>query len=110
MVIAPHSKEADVNHHHKFQALADQVTQRRREHLEDLNRDSELRDLDLLEGGQARPKAEQIPFTFEELSPTLEVFQTFDEKGREIEWSFYTSGGEFLLQFGFGLASRQYEI
>lgn len=93
----------------KFQALAELVSQRRQERLEEIRRQSphpppfpETRE---------RPQGpRQIALTFEDLSPVLDVFQRFDEASREIEWSFYSSSGEFLLQFGFSLAEGRYRI
>lgn len=93
----------------KFQALADLVGKRRQDHLNEIHR-SPNRDWEKKQGGQAQPSFQQANLTFEDLSPVLEVFQNFDERSREIEWTYYSASGEFLLQFGFPLATNHYEI
>ena len=92
----------------KFQALAELVSQRRHEQIQRIRNQSYHSGLFPPEGKAENTK--QIALTFEDLSPVLDVFQRFDEASREIEWSFYSSTGEFLLQFGFSLAEGRYRI
>jgi len=93
----------------KFHALADLVGQRRQEHLDQIRHQQAQTGL-FPEEEQAHPAPRQMNLTFEELNPVLEVYQHFDERAREIEWAFYSSSGEYLLQFGFSLAANSYQI
>lgn len=92
----------------KFQALAELVSQRRQERIEEIRKQSPHA---LFPETQEKPRGpKQISLTFEDLSPVLDVYQGFDEASREIEWSFYSSSGEFLLQYGFSLAEGSYRV
>ncbi len=53
---------------------------------------------------------EQISFCFDSAPRTLEVFHRFDPERREVEWSYYSDRGSFLLQFGFDLQSKTYQV
>ncbi|HKY63607.1 MAG TPA: hypothetical protein VJR29_09320 [bacterium] len=94
----------------KFQALADRLGQRREKNLRERrpmpHYEPIFRDFDVEE---VRP-SKQLSLTFEELNPVLEVYQRFDSRAREIEWSVYGGNGEFLLQFGCRLDGGVYEI
>jgi len=93
----------------KFQALADRVGKRRQDHLNEIHQ-SPNRDWGEKKKAKAPPSFQQSNLTFEDISPVLEVFQNFDEHSREIEWTYYSASGEFLLQFGFALATNHYQI
>ncbi|MFO1462646.1 MAG: hypothetical protein U1F66_02640 [bacterium] len=95
--------------HPKFHALAELVSQRRQEHLDQIHR-QQPQPCPFPEERDPIPAPSQMALTFEDLSPVLEVYQRFDEDHREIEWSFYSGTGEFLLQFGFSLAEGRYQI
>lgn len=94
----------------KFQALAQRLGQRREKNLRERrpmpHYEPIFRDLDVEE---VRP-SKQLSLTFEELNPVLEVYQRFDSRAREIEWSVYSGSGEFLLQFGCRLEAGIYEL
>ena len=93
----------------KFQALAELVSQRRQERIEEIRKQSPHPAL--FPESHEKPRGpKQISLTFEDLSPVLDVYQGFDEASREIEWSFYSSSGEFLLQYGFSLAEGSYRV
>jgi hypothetical protein len=94
----------------KFQALAQRLGQRRQQCL------SERRPLPHYEPIFQHPEEDatlpshQLSLTFEELNPVLEIYQRFDSRQREIEWSVYSGSGEFLLQFGCQLDPGIYEV
>jgi hypothetical protein len=94
----------------KFQALAQRLGQRREKNLRERrpmpHYEPIFRDLKVEE---VRP-SKQLSLTFEELNPVLEVYQRFDSRAREIEWSVYGGSGQFLLQFGCRLETGIYEI
>ena len=94
----------------KFQALAERLGQKREKalrerrplpHYEPVHRELEFEEPRL---------SQQLSLTFEELNPVLEVYQRFDSRAREIEWSVYNGSGEFLLQFGCLLDGGNYEV
>lgn len=94
----------------KFQALASRLGQRRQQNLR------ERHPLPHYEPIFQHPEEEpvisspQLSLTFVELNPVLEIYQRFDSREREIEWSVYSGSGEFLLQFGCRLDPGIYEI
>ncbi len=53
---------------------------------------------------------EQIAFCFDSTPQKLEIFHHFDSERREVEWSYYSDRGDFLLQFGFDLQSKSYLV
>lgn len=96
----------------KFQALAQRLGQRREKNLRERrplpHYEPAFHELEV-EIEDVRP-SKQLSLTFEELNPVLEVYQRFDSRAREIEWSVYSGSGEFLLQFGCRLEAGIYEV
>ncbi len=86
---------------HKFITLADRLTQRRIESMEKLYRPKTE---------TPPPHRRQLKLDFLGEEGALEVFHRFDSKSREVEWSYYTKEGCFLLQFGFCLVDQSYRI
>jgi len=91
--------------HAKYQALADQITQRRIKHLQKVRKPLPATE-------QRRPDPSQISqlALFSPASPSVEIFKEFDAKNRAVEWSYYSADGTFLLQFGFSLEEHGYQI
>jgi hypothetical protein len=86
--------------HPKFSGLTEQVAQRRLAHLQKFHHE---------EAGEASaPAAKQLDIFAE--AADVEIYHQYDPKTREVEWSYYTPDGRFLLQFGFSLVSRGYQI
>lgn len=95
--------------HPKFNALADKILQRRVDHLKKVGMQPE--------GEGSQPNFDlgdheevQLNLAFPRQSDFLEVFNRFDPVSREVEWSFYTPKGEYLLQFSFQLQDHSYVI
>ncbi|HCU25425.1 MAG TPA: hypothetical protein DF383_10445 [Deltaproteobacteria bacterium] len=89
--------------HFKFNALGAALAQKRHERLHQIHKKSPS-------PAEVSAAASQLELAFEEILPSIEVYQHFDEELREIEWSFYTPSGEFLLQFGFNLQERLFHL
>ncbi len=93
---------------HKFHALADQVRNHRVEHLNQIH--SRPRRRRYIARTQQPLSERQIPLSFMGENRSLEIFHQFDAEARQIDWSYYTQDGEFLLQFGFCLNRQEYEV
>lgn len=92
--------------HPKYSGLADQVTHRRLDHLQRFRGSKPTPQAKVREVPADEPKQLGI---FEEPIP-IEVHHHYDAKSREVEWAYYTAAGCFLLQFGFSLLDRSYQI
>ncbi len=95
--------------HPKFTALADRMMQRRLGHLKKIEDAPDLEwnlPPDLIE----EKNQLQLDFAFPQSMASLDIFQNFDEKLREVEWSFYNPEGEFLLHFAFSLQDLSYKV
>ena len=94
----------------KFQALADRLGQRRQQNLRERRPLPHYQPIHPdFEEEEVRP-SHQLSLTFEEINPVLEIYQRFDSREREIEWSVYSGSGEFLIQFGCRLDPGIYEV
>ena len=87
--------------HGKYEGLADRVKRHR------LNK---VQDAPFLARSQKQIHGEQYRFNFAGAEQALDVYHRFDPDVREIEWFFYSEGGEFLLQFGFCLKTHDYMV
>ena len=87
--------------HSKFNALADRILQRRLDHLIKIEPHSTV-----LERGEEA----QLPLAFPPPGAPLHIYPRFDEQSREVEWSFYSRKGEFLLHFAFSLKDHSFQI
>ncbi|MGH7831416.1 MAG: hypothetical protein ACREP8_14695, partial [Candidatus Binatia bacterium] len=96
---------------HKFSALAHQVTEQRLRHLRSLKPEP-LRPEDhyYLRVSDDEDAGRQLRLGFQNQAKYLEVFQRFDPHRREVEWSYYTPAGKFLLQFAFDLKDLSFWI
>ena len=93
----------------KFQALANRVKKNRLEHLNQVEA-SQTEAVPYLARSRKEIHGRQIPLAFAGEPRAIEIFHQFDAKAREIEWSYYTEDGKFLLQFSFGLDRQEYQV
>lgn len=97
--------------HPKFNALAEKLSRRRLGHLSRVSRPEEPafqhKSFQIPQDPGINP---QLPFPFARGEGTLDVFRRFNSASREIEWSYYSGAGEFLINFSFNLEDKSYQI
>jgi len=95
--------------HAKFQALANRVKKNRLEHLNQIE-NSPTEAVPYMARSKREIHGKQITLSFAGEPRAIEIFHQFDSQAREIEWSYYTEDGKFLLQFSFGLDRQEYQV
>lgn len=98
-----------MSQHPKYHALADRLMKRRLEHLNEVQTRRGEDDANPAKN-RVSLHGKQIPLAFAQEPMALEIFHQFDTQHREVEWSYYTETGEFLLQFGFSLEDHSYQV
>ena len=94
----------------KFNALADKITQRRLDHQGRFPASEPVPIPSKTIKFQHRRPNPQLPFSFAGVASSVEVFHRLDPVRREIEWSYYTDRGDFLIHFSFDLKKKSFQV